>query len=210
MDHRSRGSSSLTVSGLLMACALVGCAQFGEVAEPSPVPPSTEDSDGPEVELDGDPEEANANGRSPNPLVLEEAEIHFAEGRYRTAAALFERYLTEDRHVGGVEGEDDRALWGLAMLHLLPESPLHDREEAMAMLDRLVTEHGESRWGIQARWTRDVLQELDDVRGQAARQEALLRQLTETVEQLRQIDLNRRPTGSGDTTTARGDTIPSF
>lgn len=205
MIHRSGHQSFLLAIALLLAFSVASCARGSEVEPPSP-PPSTEEldddariEDGPETEEDSDPDA----------LVLDEAEIHFAEGRYRTAATLFERYLEEGRRPGNGEGHADRALWGLAMLHLLPESPLHDRDEAMGVLDRLVEDHRESMWGMQARWVRGLMEELDEVRGQVVQQEDLLRQLTETVEQLRRIDLNRRPTGSGDTITSRGDTIPT-
>jgi len=130
---------------------------------------------------------------APDPLdahLLEQATAHFEAGRLQQAANL-NRQLLEMTGVPAVRRE--RALWSLAMIHLLPESPLHDPGRARTDLARLGEDHGESIRGAQARWLLTLLEELDQVRGQAAEQAELLEQLTATVEQLRRIDLNRRP-----------------
>lgn len=69
----------------------------------------------------------------------------------------------------------------------------------MAVLDRLADTHGETVGGAQARWVRSLLTELESIRSQVEAQERLLQQLTETVEQLKRIDLNRRPARPPDT-----------
>lgn len=147
----------------------------------------------------------------PPPLrTLDDAEALLSRGRYEAAANQFTEYL-EARQASGHAREEDRALWGLAMLHLLEDSPLYDQELATAALDRLIEKHGETMRGMQARWIRGILAQLEQVRTQADQQQQLLLQLSETVEQLKRIDLNRRPTGSGpDTATNRRDTLPTF
>ncbi len=131
---------------------------------------------------------------APDELLLDQATTHFEAGRLQQAANL-NRQLLEMEGVPSTRRE--RALWSLAMIHLLPESPLHDPTRARADLTRLGNEHGESVRGQQARWLLGLLDDLDQVRGQVAEQTELLEQLTETVEQLRRIDLNRRPSSGG-------------
>jgi hypothetical protein len=164
--------------------SLAGCSLWAseEVADPAPV----EESRPVEEPQPEEPEPESA------PLtLLEQAELHFEEGRYEWAESLFVRYL--ESHEARTDGQRDRALWGLAMVNLLPDSPMQDRERAMVALDRLAEAHGETVRGAQARWVRSLLAELEQIRAQVDEQERLLIQLTETVEQLRRIDLNRRP-----------------
>lgn len=131
---------------------------------------------------------------APDELLLEQATAHFEAGRLQQAANL-NRQLLEMEGVPSTRRE--RALWSQAMIHLLPESPLHDPSRARTNLTRLGNEHGESVRGQQARWLLGLLDEMDQLRGQMAEQTELLEQLTETVEQLRRIDLNRRPSSGG-------------
>lgn len=130
----------------------------------------------------------------PATLLLEQADQLLYDGHFQEAERTFVRYL-ESQESGPI-AKEDHALWGLALLHLLPESPLQDRERARTFLERLATRHPDTVRGAQARWVGGILDELEQVRAQVGQQEALLDQLTETVEQLRRIDLNRRPGGT--------------
>lgn len=163
---------------------MAGCSLWASEAEPDPAPVEE-----PRPAVEPQPEES---GPETTPLtLLEQAELHFEGGRFQEAESLFVRYL--ESHQARTDGQRDRALWGLAMVNLLPESPMQDRARAMVALDRLAEAHGETVRGAQARWVRSLLAELEDIRTQVDEQERLLSQLTETVEQLRRIDLNRRP-----------------
>lgn len=180
----------------VLSCTFfISACSLGRSPEPEPtvLPPSEE------VPEWTEPEEEDS-GSDESSEMLTRAETHFEAGRYRQASALFTRYLENgsppDRQN---HHETDRALWGLAMVHLLPESPVQDQERAMAVLDRLADTHGETVGGAQARWVRSLLTELESIRSQVEAQERLLRQLTETVEQLKRIDLNRRPARPPDT-----------
>lgn len=173
----------LFLPGLVLLAACSGRATGG--TEPvEPVPPATQ------AQPTLRPDSAGPSGSEPRSL-LEEAEARFEAGDYRAAESLFVQYL-ESRQPDR-DGQTDRALWGLAMVNLLPESPIRDRERALVALDRLVEAHGGTVRGAQARWVRSLLQELEQIQTQVDAQERLLLQLTETVEQLRRIDLNRRP-----------------
>ncbi|TVR66639.1 MAG: hypothetical protein EA422_01555 [Gemmatimonadales bacterium] len=169
--------------GLLVMTS--GCTRVDRLP-PEPVAPSS-----PAVEQ----ESAHEAARPPlDAQLLEQATAHFEAGRLQQAANLNRRLLEMD-DVSAVRRE--RALWSLAMIHLLPESPLHDPTRARTDLAQLSEDHGESIRGAQARWLLTLLDDLDEVRGQVAEQTELLEQLTVTVEQLRRIDLNRRPSSGG-------------
>lgn len=175
------------LAAVLLVGGPAGCGGlFG--SDPEPVTPEAPEPPRDTAESEPDPPQDSVA----RPVsLLERAEERFEAGDYREAESLFVRYLES----GSVtrDGQTDRALWGLAMVNLLPESPIRDRDRAMVALDRLVLAHGGTVRGAQARWVRSLLQELEEIRTQVDQQEQLLRQLTETVEQLRRIDLNRRP-----------------
>jgi len=198
-----RHSSRLLVLAVAFL-VLAGCARLGIGSTDAPAP-DTE----PQPTTSDEIEETEALDEAAEHSVLDEARDHFRAGRYHQAEFLFTRYLEQAEDTRGAFSIDEpvpareEALWGLAMLHLLPQSPVVDRERAMAALEELRDAHGESIRGAQARWILGMLDELQTMRAQMDQQAELLRQLTETVEQLRRIDLNRRPTGG------RGDTIPS-
>lgn len=183
---------------------LAGCARLGIGSTDTPAPDAE-----PQQTTSDAIEEPEALDEALEPSALDEARAHFRAGRYHQAEFLFTRYLEQAEGTRGASSSDEpvpdreEALWGLAMLHLLPQSPVVDRERAMAALEELRDTHGESIRGAQARWVLGILDELQTMRAQMDQQAELLRQLNETVEQLRRIDLNRRPTGG------RGDTIPS-
>ncbi len=115
----------------------------------------------------------------------------FAASRSRIQH-LLDRWEEED---GGNPPAELRAkaLWHLGLLHLLPEAPDRDPERALSILTRLTEEYPATPEGVQAQWIRGLLEELEGVRQQGAQQEQRIRELNETVEQLRRIDLNRRP-----------------
>ncbi len=195
-DRLRVGLMSRMAFVLAIGFVVAGCGRLGwgdDPPAPEPEPPAAEIEPPP---LDAPAEEG------PETLILDEAEHRFDEGDLEGAARLFQEYL------GGQTNSDSereaQALWGLAMIHILPESPIQNRDRALGLLDRLVTEHATSVRGAQARWLLSTLEELEAARTQVSQQQALVQQLTETVEQLRRIDLNRRPTGGG----TRPDTLP--
>jgi len=179
------------LSLLLIAsgCAHLGFGQERAQKPTDPVPASTPSE-----------EEMTEEYEPLSPLLLQEADRLLYNGRFLDAERTFVRYL-ETHGSSGIPYED-RALWGLAMVYLLPESPLQDRERAHTFLERLSSRHGNTVKGAQARWIKGILDELEQVRSRVGEQQALLEQLTETVEQLRRIDLNRRPTAP------RPDSVP--
>jgi hypothetical protein len=190
----------LVILGLLSALLLGGCARIMDRgAHDSPTPTEVEESETaePEEVVEPDPPASTTSA------MVDEALLHFSEGRYQAAATLLDRYLMGSNGAEPNE-ESARAIWGLAMLHLTPGSPTHDPSLGKSFLDRLEQELPGTTWSTQARWAQGLVAELERVQAEADEQERLLHQLTETVEQLRRIDLNRRPTGGAADTTRVG------
>lgn len=104
----------------------------------------------------------------------------------------------------------EQRIWAMAMIHLLPESPFLDRERGQEQLALLEENFPEAIEGVQATVLRQLFRELDRTAADAEEGERLVQELTRTVaqvreamEQLKRIDLNRRPIRG-----VRGDTIP--
>lgn len=181
-DEGPPAPASPRTGALLGAFAMVilsGCASLPFFGGESPAEPASESPAAGEVEpLSGAAEERIAAGWS----FLESRSFDEAFQEFSEAIAI-----EPDR---GLQAE---AHWGRALVHLLSDGPLGDRERAGASLTTLEEEFPDTRHGMQALWVLTLLRELEQVRNVVADQEAILRQLTETVEMLKAIDLNRRP-----------------
>jgi hypothetical protein len=123
-------------------------------------------------------------------LRLESGWEALANGAYEAAYGDFQAAMAEE----GTPDIAGEATWGMALLHLAPESPYFDPEWAGTLLDYLTQRYPDDGLGIQAAWVQGLLGDLSDVRTMVAEQEAALQRLTETVDQLKDIDLNRAPT----------------
>jgi hypothetical protein len=186
---------------LCLPIALSGCQ--GGAAESVAPPPPPAPAELPPAETGG----PAVPGVHPAEL-LEAGETHLREGRYTEAERSLIRFLESDGTSDPVATE--RALWSLALVHLVPESPLQDREHALVALRQLEEAEDAAVTRLKVRWIRSILDEVDTLRRQAAEQQALLSQLIETVEQLKRIDLNRRPTGPPPPPPpTRHDTLPA-
>jgi two-component system sensor histidine kinase GlrK len=115
-----------------------------------------------------------------------------SSGAYEEAYGDFQAVMAEE----GTPDVTGEAVWGMALLHLFPESPYFDPEWAGTLLDYLIQRFPNDGLGIQAAWVQAMLGDLADVRTMVAEQEAALQRLEETVDQLRAIDLNRAPSGT--------------
>jgi hypothetical protein len=115
-----------------------------------------------------------------------------ANGAYEAAYGEFQAVMAEE----GTPDATGEAVWGMALVHLFPESPYFDPAWAGTLLDYLAQRFPNDGLGIQATWVRGMLGDLAEVRTMVAEQEAALQRLTETVDQLKDIDLNRAPTGA--------------
>ncbi|TVP55510.1 MAG: hypothetical protein EA351_10420 [Gemmatimonadales bacterium] len=179
---------ALLLGALLMltACGLRGegatpaaPVDSGAVERPESVPPA--------------PDPASAQSEPPAELrtLLLDGERLLAEGNLDEAIEAFQGYLA----FGGSEEGSSRALWGLSLAFMVPDTETHDPERGLRALDTLVDDHPLTLQGQQAQWLRGLIVELGHARAVAREQEQLIEQLSEMVEQLRRIDLDRRPGG---------------
>ena len=87
-----------------------------------------------------------------------------------------------------------RALWGAAVTRLLSLEPSGDTAPTKTLLQTLSTSYDGTLEAQQARWAMAALKEIDRLRAQGSRKDEDIRRLNEQMEQLKRIDLNRRPT----------------
>lgn len=167
-----------------------GCALRG-AGSPSPVALDNEsalEGIGP-----GEAPDAPPDAFAGASVLLVEGRALFVAGRHEEAAGAFEAYLLFGREAG----HRAEAAWNLALLHLLPASPVRSPSRAMALLEGIVEQHPGSVEALQARWVQGLLDENTRQRTTLQEQARSLRELNELVEQLKRIDLNRRPPGGG-------------
>jgi hypothetical protein len=191
-DSRS-GARRTAVLSLVMLLAGSGCAWIRGEPEPPPAPPpASAPAPSPEEEA------PVVVPRDRTEEILAEGTAYLAIGDHSASRARFQyvldRWEEEDGNGVAIPAElRARALWHLGLLHLLAEGQERDEEQALSLLTRLSEEYPATPEGVQARWLRTLLQDLEGARRRGAEQEQRIRELNETVEQLRRIDLNRRP-----------------
>ncbi len=198
------GAGQSAVLSLVILLAGSGCAWIRNEPEPPPAPPPVS---APAPAPSSEPEPPPVVPRDRTEEILAEGKAYLAIGDHSASRARFQYVLDRwEEEVGnGVEIPAElraRALWHLGLLHLLAEGQDRDEEQALSLLTRLVEEYPATPEGVQARWLRTLLQDLEGARQRGAEQEQRIRELNETVEQLRRIDLNRRPAPP------RPDTLP--
>jgi hypothetical protein len=117
---------------------------------------------------------------------LEEANRAFAAGNYDEAIRLYESYLVSP------SGEEDEALFRLALSYSLRSKPGPDWQRARDFLKQLITDYPESPLKSPATLIVSLRSHADQlVRDVKAREQAM-RQLSAELERLKQIDTERR------------------
>ena len=114
----------------------------------------------------------------PRPGDLSRGEALFAAGDLAAAAAAYEAHLAAGDGVSG----GDLALFRLALVHLLPESPLHDPQQGAALLGRLLDAHPGSPFASSAAVILDLRRSNRSLDQEVVR-------LRDQLEELRRIDL---------------------
>jgi len=175
--------------GALAAVVLTSCASpaSAPATAPPPIPAPVE-----EVILPAPVVDLPVELPSSAALRLVSGWDALASGAYEAAFGEFQAVMAEE----GTPDATGEAVWGMALVHLFPESPYFDPEWAGTLLDYLTQRFPNDGLGIQAAWVRSMLGDLAAVRTMVAEQEAALQRLTETVDQLKDIDLNRAPAGT--------------
>jgi hypothetical protein len=126
--------------------------------------------------------------------ILLQADAWLAADSIARATALYQQVVAMDdaEEWDGSGSLRARALWGLAVTHLLGSAP--STEHARTLFRRLEA-YAHTPEGALAAWIGGILDELTRLRAHSAEQEEAIRNLNATMDRLKQIDLNRRPGG---------------
>ena len=193
MPDRLPSPSSRPTRGLLLAggvaCALLlsGCGLRGSggeaqaAASPGAAAGSTP------------PGSAEAAPPPRAEVLLEQGEALLIAGRHAEAIPALEAYLV----VGEVPEHRLSASWALALAHLHPENPRRDPARARFFLGQIREEHPGTLQAVHATLLEGMVRDLSRTRATVEEQQRVIAELNQTVEQLKQIDLNRRPGGGG-------------
>ncbi len=157
----------------LLAGTLTGCKSF---SRPQPQGPPAGPVPAPQVL---DPE------LRPGAL-LDQADSFYEASDYQAAAQAYSLVLER-----GAGGDTDRVLFRLAMIHLLPGSPVADPDAARDYLGRLLEGYPDSPFAEPARLVLDLQDRVDTLDARSTEQAHKIDQLTEQLEALKRIDLER-------------------
>lgn len=164
---------------------LSACARTGSTPPAAPPPDVAAAQPAQDVE-------DRAEVRAETEALLRQDALEFLdEGDLESAAESWEAFLA----FRGMEPGAEEALWWLAVLHILPDSPIRAPEEGQARLQSLSERFPDTMEGQQARLILLLMTELEESRQTADDQAERLEELARTIEELRRIDLNRRPGG---------------
>ena len=187
-----RSSAGRALPALLLVPALSMCGGPPEAPQPAPPP-----ADAIEVVRAPEPDTTLAGEVGRAEFFLGEADLHLRQGRLELATENYQRVLGLQRADAAEFPRDirARALWGTAVTRLLALDPEGDTTLTMSVLETLVTSYDGTVEAAQARLAVAMLKEIEKLRAQSVRKDEDIRRLNETMEQLKRIDLSRRPSG---------------
>lgn len=159
---------------LLLLLIVMGCQK----QPPAPQPPSGSTS----------PPADEGPGREAE--LLSQADQAYAAGEYGVAVETYEKLL--DRNLGQHE---DRLLFRLGLLYLLGGETFRP-ERAEIVLAMLVAEHPSSEYALSAPLLLQLQKRLVALKEQAQEQDQTISALMRQLEQLKEIDLKRKPPGT--------------
>jgi tetratricopeptide (TPR) repeat protein len=186
-----RGAAA--AAALLLLPALSMCGGPPAALEPAPQPVESAVSDVPAVV---EPDTTFAGELRKADSILAQADELLRQGDYEPAIAAYLQVLELKRADDPAFRElRARALWGAALTHLVSLTPNGDTSASMTLLETLVTSYDGTVEAAQARWAVALLDQMRRLRAQSADKDEDIRRLNETIEQLKRIDLSRRPSG---------------
>lgn len=123
---------------------------------------------------------------------LETADDLFRRGELAAATGAYEEFLA-----AGVGRGADWALFQLVILYASDDNPLADEARARERQERLGSEFPESPWGPYADRYLALCGEIARLQRDRGKLGRELESLRQQLEQLKRIDLERKPPGSG-------------
>lgn len=130
---------------------------------------------------------------SADPPEWSAAEQSFEQRDYASAARAYEAFLKT--HVPSSNAE--KALFRLALIHTLPESPLNDVEEATRLLTKFLETYPDGTYAPEARLILRLHGRSRELETETSEKDERIRQLSDELSKIKAIDLRKRPPQGG-------------
>ncbi len=192
----------IIASMLLVFLMSWGCRKKAPVVVPLPAPtetnpPSTPPTTPPEIQPAPHklPPEPISPQPTPLPIVvpdpsgLDLGEMNFQLGDYAKAAQFFEDYLKANPNLR----DRDKALFHMGLSYALSGNSSKNRLQAEAALKRLITEFPNSQYKSQAEFILMLQAQIEALKSDVKKREMRIKQLSEELQKLKEIDMQRRP-----------------
>lgn len=124
------------------------------------------------------------------PSDLELGEVYFQLGDYSRSALLYESFLRENPK----SRDRDKALFHLGLARSLAEDSGRDWGLAAAAFRRLIAESPESPYRDQAEFILGLQEQIEKLRSDVRERDERIKRLSEELQRLKEIDMQRRPT----------------
>jgi hypothetical protein len=134
-----------------------------------------------------EPSPAPKTAAAPSSLDLGEAS--FRDGDYINAARFLEDYLK----TGSVTENRDAALFYLGLSRALSNNPNRNMRRAEEVLKRLIAECPSSPFKAPAEFILELQAQVENLQVDLKEKEAKIKQLSEELQKLKEIDMQRRP-----------------
>ncbi len=189
---------SLCLSLLGALLLLCGCHKKAAIPPSLPAPPSSPAKSAPEFPPITVPPPPAPSLPSPTPpptpapsstAYFSDAERDFSAGKYLEAAESYQRYLD----LASLDSNKDKALFRLAMSYALSSSSSLAFQLAQTHFENLIARFPASPYSAEAKFVLGLMQELLKLRADAKDREERIRRLTSELDQLKKIDMERRP-----------------
>jgi TolA-binding protein len=170
------------------ATAAVAPTQVPSDESPPPaVTPSPEETET-ETATPESPQEVTEKPE-PGTTNLESGEINFKKGNYRQAAREFKAFLDNNPK----SNDRDRALFYRGLSHTLASDSSHDPRQAEKDFRELISKFPGSLYTNQAAFILSLLAQVDKLRSDVKERDERIKKLSEELQVLKEIDLQRRP-----------------
>jgi TolA-binding protein len=191
---RNRAFVVLAVSLLAVTChkspprTTAPASAPPQTAVPVPPPPASVPATRPKPPLPAS--KLPAPPEPPLPEDLRDAEAHFQSGRYAEAARAYNQYLREEPIVQF----RDLAMFKMGMAQALACATSDCRAKSQEQFKRLVSLFPQSPYSAEARFILGLQNEIERAKLDAKAHDEKIKKLTDELERLKKIDLERKST----------------
>jgi TolA-binding protein len=184
---------------LFMILLTSGCHKKFAVQPPPPIPettaPTTETAPAPPPPAEIAPSPPVLPEPAPPSKItnaktnLDLGEVNFQAGRYVQAIRSLESYLKSSPK----SDSRDKALFFLGLSYAMPAGSIRDLPKAEVTLKRLIAEFPRSQYKNQAEFILGLLTKIDTLQSDAKERDEKIKRLSEELQNLKDIDMQRRP-----------------